>query len=131
LEWVQPGNGQHKLYAATSDVKDPAEHMLVTAYAVLRPDAQWALMLVNRDQMNAHQVKLEFHDGKGTNYFAGQVERITFGSEQYQWHPDEKGGHADPDGPVVRSTVAGAPGSLYTLPKASITVLRGRIAAGR
>ena len=128
LEWVQPGNAEHKLYAASSDVKDPAEHVLVTAYAVLRPDGQWSLMVVNRDQLNAHKVKVEFNDGRSLSYFAAQVARITFGSEQYQWHPDEKGGHADPDGPVARSNVAGGQGSVYTLPQASITVLRGKIA---
>jgi hypothetical protein len=109
-------------------VKDPAEHVLVTAYAVLRPDGQWSLMVVNRDQLNAHKVKIEFNDGRSPSYFSAQVARITFGSEQYQWHPDEKGGHADPDGPVARSNVAGGQGSVYTLPQASITVLRGKIA---
>jgi hypothetical protein len=39
-------------------------------------------------------------------------------------------GHADPDGPPSKSiiTTAGA-GTLYELPKASIIVLRGKLAS--
>ena len=54
LEWVQPGSGEHHLFSATSDIQDPAGHVLVTAYAVLRPDGEWSLMLVNKDQENPH-----------------------------------------------------------------------------
>ena len=84
-------------------------------------------MIVNRDQMNAHSVKIEFDGGKAKVSFAGSVSMITFGSEQYQWHPDEKGGHADPDGPAAQSTIKAAPGTVYNIPKASITVLRGNV----
>jgi hypothetical protein len=52
---------------------------------------------------------------------------ITFGKEQYQWHPDRKKGHADPDGPAVTSTLSGGEGTQYDLPPASLTVLRGRL----
>jgi hypothetical protein len=98
---------------------------------VLRPDGQWSLMIVNRDQMNPHQVKIQFGESQMAAYFAGPVSRITFGSEQYRWVPDEKGGHADPDGPLARSTVSGGPGAVYTLPQASITVLRGKVTSTR
>jgi len=47
LEWLQPGNGQHRLYGATGDVSDGAGHSLVTAYPVLRPDGDWALLVIN------------------------------------------------------------------------------------
>jgi hypothetical protein len=52
---------------------------------------------------------------------------ITFGREQYQWHPDRKKGHADPDGPVRRATLQGQEDMQYDLPPASLTVLRGRL----
>jgi len=38
-----------------------------------------------------------------------------------------KDGYPDPAGPTVTSTVQGKQGALYTLPKASITILRGRV----
>jgi len=128
-EWVQPVDAPHRLFKASSDVTDAAGTMLVTAYAVERPDGQWSVMLVNRDQHNDHAVKVTFADPetKRDRYFSDHVDRITFGSSEYQWHQEGTGGHADPDGPPSRSAVTGGPEAVYQLPKASITVLRGRI----
>jgi hypothetical protein len=84
-------------------------------------------MLVNRDQFNDQAVKVAFTGGKRDRHFAGQVDRVTFGANEYQWHEEGTSGHADPDGPPSKSTVAGGVDALYQLPKASITVLRGRI----
>ena len=60
-------------------------------------------------------------------HFSGQVDRITFGSAEYLWHPEGERGHADPDGPPSNSKVIGGAETLYKLPMASITVLRGSI----
>jgi hypothetical protein len=54
---------------------------------------------------------------------------ITFGSAQYQWHPTKEGGFPDPDGPAVRASVNASADTVYELPKASITVIRGTIAS--
>jgi len=130
LEWVQPGNGAHQVFPASSDIVDPAGHNLVTAYAVRRPDGQWALMIVNKDQENAHSIRIAFHDTstKTDSLFAGPVDMITFGSEQYQWIAEPNGGSANPDGPLAKSQLTANPTTTYTLPKASVTVLRGHIA---
>ena len=117
------------MFRASSDITDPAGHILVTAYALLRPDGQWALMLINKDQLSAQDVRIVLQDGTAGWHFAGEIDRITFGSEQYQWHPSLTGGSADPDGPAFKSKVTAVPDTRYTLPKASITVLRGRLAA--
>jgi hypothetical protein len=127
-EWVQPIDAPHKQFKAKSDVSDAAGNVLVTAYAVERPDGQWALMLVNRDQSNDHTVKVAFNGAGKPEYFSGQVDRITFGPNEYQWHAERTGGHADPDGPPARSTVQGSADTIYLVPKASITILRGKIA---
>jgi hypothetical protein len=128
-EWVQPVDAPHQLFKASSDVVDAAGNVLVTAYAVERPDGQWSVMLVNRDQYNDHTVKLVFADtrAKHDRYFSTQVDRITFGSAEYQWHQEGTGGHADPDGPPSKTTVSGGADASYELPKASITVLRSRL----
>jgi hypothetical protein len=130
LDWVQPGDAANKLFPAASDVMDDAGHTLVTSYAALRPDGQWSLLIVNKDQENAHAVRVAFHDSKANadEFFMGPVSVATFGSEQYQWHPNIDGGTADPDGPIARSTTTLPPGASFQLPKASVTVLRGRIA---
>ena len=128
-EWVQPIDAPHKQFKASSDVSDAAGNVLVTAYAVERPDGQWSVMLVNRDQFNDHAVKIAFAGAAAEHNrsFSGLVDRITFGSNEYQWHAEKTGGHADPDGPPSKSTVNGSADALYQLPKASITVLRGHI----
>jgi hypothetical protein len=87
-------------------------------------------MLVNRDQDNPHKVRIEFRDAPAGSerHFSGTVSATTFGSAQYQWHPTTQGGVADPDGPALKSTVAAKADTLYDLPKASMTVIRGSIA---
>jgi|HubBroStandDraft_6_1064221.scaffolds.fasta_scaffold02252_2 hypothetical protein len=131
LEWVQMGTAENKLFPTSSDVMDDAGHTLVTAYAALRPDGQWSLLIINKDQENPHTVRIAFHDSKSNadDFFAGLVSVATFGSDQYQWHPNLKDGTADPDGPIARSTITLAPGATFQLPKASVTVLRGKTAA--
>jgi hypothetical protein len=145
-EWVQPVDAIHKLYKVASEVKDKDGNILVTAYAVERPDGQWSVMLINKDQDNGHSVNLSFARGPGgVRRFSGTVDRVVFGTAEYQFHPDPvttppadagrggrgRGGvtgHADPDGPPSKSTVASAgPETQYQLPKASIIVLRGKL----
>jgi hypothetical protein len=150
-EWVEPLDSVHKLYKAAGDVRDKDGNTLVTAYPVERPDGQWSVMLINKDQDNAHSVQVSFAGtGAGHDrFFTGAVDRIVFGAAEYQWHPDpatlddkpidtgDDGGgrrpalrgHPDPDGPPTKSTVASTgQDTLYELPKASIIVLRGKLA---
>lgn len=128
-EWVQPGDGLHKVFRAESDVTDSTGNKLITTYAVFRPDAKWSLLVVNRDRENSHDVRIAFANSKTkrTLAFSGPVRVVTFGSTQYCWHPDGPNGFADPDGPPVSSMVNGDRETLYRLPKASITVLTGAV----
>jgi len=127
LDWAQPGGGVHKLFSAASDVHDSAGHALVTAYAALRPDGQWSLLIVNKDQENTHRVRIIFHNAETSRdaQFAGDVARITFGGAQYAWHPDGRSGSADPDGPPARERVKADSTTYFDLPQASLAVIRG------
>jgi len=78
---------------------------------------------VNRDETEPHTVRVQF--GAAGAGFSGPVTLTTFGSEQYEWKPDGINSHADPDGPEVGSQVNA--NETFTLPKASITVLRGKV----
>jgi hypothetical protein len=127
LEWVQHRAGVHKLYPASCDLKDSAGHTLITAYAVTRPDGTSSLMLINKDQSNPHEVSINFEQPGGhTNSFTGPIASVTFGSEQYMWKSDGPNGHPDPNIPPVAKTLAAGTKSI-TLPKASVTVLRGKM----
>ena len=147
LEWVQPGGGEHAVFSAKGDVDDGAGHALVTAYAVKRPDGQWSLMIVNRDQQNGHKVRIAFQNQATheVSSFSGTVDIAIFGSKQYQWHaaktrfeghaenPGElpvvaySPGTADPDGPIARSQQTAGKDAAYDLPAASVIVIKGRI----
>jgi hypothetical protein len=145
-EWVQPVDKIHKLFKVASDVRDNHGNILVTAYAVERPDGQWSVLLINKDHDADHTVKVTFADPvhKQNRFFTGPVERVVFGPSEYQFHPDTVAagtppasggdrrpfvsGHADPDGPPSHSKLpASGADTRYHLPKASIIVLRGRL----
>jgi F5/8 type C domain len=147
LEWAQPGSAEHEVFPAKSDVEDGAGHALVTAYALKRPDGQWSLMIVNRDQHNAHKVRITFQDqsSHAPESFTGTVQISAFGHEQYHWQPAETRfmahdehaaeravvvntkGFADPDGPIKHSEENAAPDTWYDLPAASVVVIRGKM----
>jgi hypothetical protein len=125
LEWVQHRSGVHKLYPASCDLQDTAGHTLITAYAVTRPDETWSVMLINKDQSNPHDVHIAFEDTHKS--LGGPLTFITFGSEQYMWKSDGPNGHPDPNDPPVTKTLPAGIRS-FTLPKASVTVIRGKVA---
>jgi hypothetical protein len=126
---VKHGADVHQLFPAEADVMDDAGHSLVTVYAVKRPEGDWSLMLLNKDPSNVHSVKIEFTDAgsKKAAHFAGLVTMVTFGADQYVWHSQGPKSHADPDGPAATSTVNANSSGAFMLPRASITVLRGKI----
>ena len=142
-EWVQHRSGVHHMFSSSidlktddlknNDIKDAEGNLMVTSYAVHRPDGNWSLMLVNRDEIHPHTVRVQFEDSKSnqTEIFSGPVRFVTFGSEQYVWIDDGPNSHADPDHPPVATTVVAGSQTTFNLPKASITVLRGKVAGLR
>ena len=130
-EWVQHRSGVHYMFPSSTDIKDSEGNVLVTSYAVQRPDGNWSIMLVNRDESTAHTVRVQFDNSKTKQgvSFSGPVTLVTFGSEQYVWIDDGPNSHPDPDHQPVATMLTAAPQTTFTLPKASITVLRGKVAA--
>jgi hypothetical protein len=145
-EWLQPGSGTNVIFPASTSIDDGAGHALVTSYAVHRPDNKWSVMLVNRSQDASFKVNVVFQrSANGERLgFRGAVESITFGRAQYQWHAAEvmpmshpEGmdqqvihgveGFAQPDGPAKHESVTANSETTYTLPAASILVLRGDV----
>jgi hypothetical protein len=119
----------HQLFPSSTGINDGEGNVLVTSYAVHRPDGQWAVMLVNRDEKSPHTVRVVFDHSKNQRKasFSGPVTLVTFGSEQYVWKNDAENSHADPDGPPVSTVVPETRDRTFVLPKASITVLRGEV----
>ncbi len=142
-EWLQ-ADGDNQVFPAASDLTDGVGHSLVTAYALKRPDGQWSVMLVNKDQENNHHIHVEFAGKVGApTQFSGSVEESIFGSAQYEWKPSPQDfnahlpeaannpaslsheGEASPDGPILRKQISAA--GDVELPAASVVILRGKL----
>jgi hypothetical protein len=128
-QWVQHRSGVVEMFPSSTGTQDSDGNILVTSYAVRRPDGNWSLMLVNRDELNPHWGRIVFEDSahRRRGFFSGAVDVVTFGSEQYRWINDGLNSHADPDHPPVGSVVEWNSETTFVLPKASITVLRGKV----
>ena len=128
LEWVQHRAGVHHMFPSSTDIKDTEGSSLVTSYAVHRPDGNWSIMLVNRDENNPHSVRVVFDRAaqRRATGFDGPVTLVTFGSEQYVWINDGPNSHPDPDNPPAATVMQADSQTTFTLPRASITVLRGK-----
>ncbi len=129
VEWAQHRSGVHRMFRSSIDLKNSDGDQLITSYALHRPDGNWSLMLVNRDEANAHQIRVVFENSTSNSdtSFSGPVRVVSFGSDQYVWQDQGPKSHADPDAPPVGTSVVAGPETAFTLPRASITVLRGAI----
>ena len=128
-EWMQPGNEQHELFPVTIKEQRKAPHSLsnVTAYAVRRPDKQWALLVINKDPKRAAQLNVQFKipGAQQRVGFVGEIETIQFSRAQYAWHDNGPNGHPTRSLPPVHTTREASP--AYDLPAYSLTILRGKI----
>jgi hypothetical protein len=95
LEWVLPGGGEHRVFPATSDVRDPAGHVLVTAYALQRPDGQWSVMLVNKDlgERARRAARVPRRAVRGRPVGRGSRERRELRKRAIRVAPERKGRH--------------------------------------
>ena len=134
-EWMQPVNEQHEIFPVTikktiHDARDAhsATRTTITAYAVRRPDKQWALLLINNDPKRAAQlnVKFNFAGAKEPLSFVGQVAVVQFSRAQYAWQSNGPNGHPTRSLPPAKFTREAL--SSYELPPYSLTVLRGNVA---
>jgi hypothetical protein len=142
-EWMQPVNEQHEMFTVTiNETKTGVHHArsptalqargvtrpTVTAYAVRRPDRQWALLAINKDPKRAAQLNVEFNlpGAEQPLSFVGQVEVVQFSRQQYAWRDDGPNGHPIRSLPPAQFTREAS--ASYQLPPYSLTVLRGRLA---
>jgi hypothetical protein len=140
-EWMQPVSEQHEIFPVTTNETKSGAHRLpavasakagvtrrtVTAYAVRRPDKQWALLAINKDPKRAAQLNVQFKISRTQQpvNFVGKVETIQFSRAQYAWRDDGPNGHPIRSLPPVQFTREAS--ATYELPPYSITILRGRL----
>jgi hypothetical protein len=130
-EWMHSTNETHEIFPVTiNEAKNGAHGVArptVTAYAVRRPDKQWALLAINKDTKRAAQLNVEFNlpGAKQPLSFVGQVQVIQFSPQQYAWRDDGPNGHPIRSLPHAQFTREAS--ASYQLPPYSLTVLRGRL----
>ena len=119
-DWMQWVTKTHEVYPVTIEPDNAG----VTAYAVRRPDKQWALLAVNKDPNRSVQLNVQFK-GASVATFAGKVDIAQFSRHQYRWQDD---------GPNGRPLLSNLPSHLqraasryYELPPYSVSVLRGHV----
>jgi hypothetical protein len=125
-EWMQPVSEQHEIFPVSiNGTKAPSP--TVTAYAVRRPDKQWALLAINKDPKRTAQLKVKFDlpGAKRAPSFVGQVEVIQFSRQQYAWRDDGPNGHPIRSLPPAHFTHEAS--TFYDLPPYSLTILRGKL----
>lgn len=128
-EWAQPSDLRHEVYRASSNVLNGRGQALVTAYAVRRPDGQWALLLINKDRLNARPVRVRFLDVSARRLaaFGGALDLYQFSSAQYVWRADEGRGQPVRDDPPQHTSFNADSNTTFELPPYSLTVVRGRV----
>jgi len=130
-EWMQPVNAYHEIFPVTiNEMKNDADGVtrpIVTAYAVRRPDKQWALLAINKNPKRAAQLNVQFKISRTQQpvNFVGNVETIQFSRAQYAWRDDGPNGHPIRSLPPVQFTREASP--TYELPPYSLTILRGKL----
>ena len=130
-EWMQRVNEQHEIFPVTmNEAKNGARGVprpTVTAYAVRRPDKQWALLAINKNPKRAAQLNVQFKipSARQPVSFMGKVETIQFSRAQYVWRDDGPNGHPIRSLPPAQFTREAS--ASYELPPYSLTVLRGKV----
>ncbi len=124
-EWAKPGDEIHELYIVKSDAGDSQGREIVTAYAVLRPDGRFALLIVNKDPKGARQIRIRIRKESGKFLTpTGQADLFQFSSEQYRWRSDRESGHPIRSLPPRHSSLILGHTTAINLPAYSISVLR-------
>jgi hypothetical protein len=126
-EWMQSTNELHEVFPVTLKQGSGGTLSSVTAYAVHRPDKQWALLAINKNPRRSARLSVEFKFSEADRpvTFAGQVEVIQFSPQQYAWHPDGPNGYPIRSLPPRHFSQEASP--FYELPPYSLTVLHGNL----
>lgn len=126
-QWAGNPTQPHRVYPARVEgVSD--ETSALSAYAVKRPDSQWAALLINKDPEREWTVTLRFA-GPGPDMVApwrGPTDLYQFSADQYRWRADGERGRPLRDQPPRHTVLPEQDLAGVRLPPWSLTVVRGR-----
>jgi hypothetical protein len=128
-DWVLPGDGEHTLYATSSNATDSAGHELVRAYAVRRPDGRVSLLLLNVSPSQPYNISVRLTERSAgsisSRSLEGPLQMWQLSVADYRWKPGGASGHPVRDLPPAHAVLPSG-SSVMRLPPYSITVVAGR-----
>ena len=125
-DWAQPTNQRHRIFPVrVSDAsRQPKGGAAVTAYAVMRPDGQLSVMMVNRDAVRPASVHLRLAGRGFSRDLKGRLSRIQYSPANYRWAPRGEVGRPSRNLPPFRRALKSGHGAII-LPPYSLTIVRG------
>ncbi|MBI4724155.1 MAG: discoidin domain-containing protein [Rhodomicrobium sp.] len=123
-EWLGAPEGVHMLYPAQAAGAGGSDAS-VAAYAAHRPDGQWALLILNKDDSRERTASVSFDDGKSGSAWRGPHDVFQYSPSQYKWKPNKDEGYPEISEPPVKTQTSSQEPLSLRLPPMSITIVRG------
>ena len=124
-QWVKPGDEPHEVYPASSDMRDDNGNLLLTAYALRRPDGRWSILIINKDPKASLDLELVFRNGVK---MAAPIDVYQYSEAQYVLGGPAKDPYPiraqEPSHKVINSARDTA---RVVLPPYSMTIVRGNL----
>ena len=125
-EWIGPTNAKHTLYRTSVGDQFEGLRKDISAFALLRPDDQWAILLLNKSASKARAVTIRFDGIKGqSGEWRGPLEVLQYSGEQYQWLANGALSRPVRSEPPKMMQILSSSSPTIEVPAMSITVVRG------
>ncbi len=125
-EWAEQAEAQHTLYRAFAGAMGDIARSEISAFAVHRPDGQWAVLLINKSALRPRTITIRFDGATDKrSEWVGPLEEFQYSAEQYEWLPQAALGKPLRSEPPKKSRIDAGASSVIELPAMSLTVVRG------
>jgi F5/8 type C domain len=125
-DWIEPMDAKHTLYRTSVGDRRKGSRKDISAFALLRPDGQWAILLLNNSASKARAITIRFDGIEGqSGDWRGPLEVLQYSGEQYKWRANGASGKPVRSEPPKTTQILSHPSPTIELPAMSITVARG------
>jgi hypothetical protein len=119
--WAQPAGDSVRVYPVSSTMQNKQGEELVSSYALLTPDNNWSLMVINKDPKKSYRVSVKVDEGGKTSSLRPPLTCYQYSGKQYKWVVSGENSHPSRSLPPEEKTLKG---NSIELPPFSLTVLR-------
>jgi F5/8 type C domain len=125
-EWIEPTDAMHTLYRTSVGDQFEGSRKDVSVFALLRPDGQWAILLLNKSASKVRAITIRFDGIEGqSGEWRGPLEVLQYSGEQYEWRANGASGKPVRSEPPKTMQILSPTSPAIELPAMSITVVRG------